>query len=974
MGTQRGIGFRDHSLARDFMNCIKDTGMIFFKKNVSTMAVAVAASIGLGPAIHAQAAFTLNGTTADLIARGINADFETPVQTRADGENFSTNNAGPGWSFNLISGVANNFGVQDPNIAYYQQATNTTPLNAPFEGLQIGFFNLNNPFSTAELVSSPIGKLQAGQTYTLNVAVGMRLTTTMNQTAYRVGLRAADGTDLGTFTTATIVPSAANGVTQDLLYSLDMNSFPSFAGQDVRIVIGGHNTSLNASNAYTNQNAQANLDNVRLAGTFDDLIVTPTPSVTLRIDRQSGEILLSNTGASNLNIRGYTLSSTNGAFDPDAWTSIADNYDQTPNSGPVDPDDDWTELVSVPNSRNDLGESELSQGGNGGTLTTTTPIDLGDAWLSTPFQDVQGTVLLADGTQLPLAIQYDGLVIPSGDLDGDGDITLADWTLFKQGQGTNFTGMSKAQAYLNGDLTGNLTHDLGDFFAFKTQYELFNGGVGSFARMLAGVPEPGTGLMLTLFGGFAFLRLRRRTQPGVFSMHRSSLTFLLAFIALGAGVLTVQPAEAQITGVAHWSFDTPALVVDSGNITEVLETTGNHNAIVSPQGYGGANGTTNISAAFPSATSSVTGQFGQALRFSGNNFMVYPNLTELMTISGAPSFSISMWVQWLNATPPPTSQPFATMGDWGLAAANSGVAGSSSRFVYGFGIQDNNEFRAQFRHHLTSGNGTDIVAENAPAVPDINNGAWHMLTWTFNTTTGSLTKYYDGVEAEAPNTSTAASFQMANSVSPVGAFGLKGDNSIFLFDNTRLDEIYVFTGVLSQAQVTDLYNLNQPPAGAFPAPEVISLKVDPATGHAQLRNDSAGPVSFNGYRIFSPNPSPSLNPAGWDPIATGAPVLGFPQGNGDGEGWEAPEGDNNPVDYNKDGTVDNADFVMWSKTNVNGAAGYTNWVTGFGETGGGVGGDDNELVEWYLTGESTMEVDDFINLGQIFDIGGTQNL
>ena len=61
-------------------------------------------------------------------------------------------------------------------------------------------------------------------------------------------------------------------------------------------------------------------------------------------------------------------------------------------------------------------------------------------------------------------------MIPSGDLNGDGSITGADWTIFKAGQGTNFAGMSKAEAYLKGDLTGNLTHDLGDFSAFRTAY------------------------------------------------------------------------------------------------------------------------------------------------------------------------------------------------------------------------------------------------------------------------------------------------------------------------------------------------------------------------------------------------------------------------------------------------------------------------------------------------------------------------
>ena len=136
-----------------------------------------AAAVALSLTINsADAAFTLTGTTAELVARGINADFETPAQTRGDGETTSTNNIGAGWTANLISGVSNNYGVQDPNITFYAQTTGG-PLPGPFEGQHLGFFNLNNWYSQAEIVSSPVGRIQANQTYTLNVAVGARNST-----------------------------------------------------------------------------------------------------------------------------------------------------------------------------------------------------------------------------------------------------------------------------------------------------------------------------------------------------------------------------------------------------------------------------------------------------------------------------------------------------------------------------------------------------------------------------------------------------------------------------------------------------------------------------------------------------------------------------------------------------------------------------------------------------------------------------
>src|SRR3954452_21768329 len=109
--------------------------------NVSTgVGLVVAAAAWLVATDRALAVFTLGGTSAELVARGINADFETPTQARADTESTSTNNIGSGWTLNLISGISNNFGVADPAIAFYNTAAgNPSPLPSPFEGFQFGF-------------------------------------------------------------------------------------------------------------------------------------------------------------------------------------------------------------------------------------------------------------------------------------------------------------------------------------------------------------------------------------------------------------------------------------------------------------------------------------------------------------------------------------------------------------------------------------------------------------------------------------------------------------------------------------------------------------------------------------------------------------------------------------------------------------------------------------------------------------------
>jgi hypothetical protein len=84
-----------------------------------------------------------------------------------------------------------------------------------------------------------------------------------------------------------------------------------------------------------------------------------------------------------------------------------------------------------------------------------------------------------------------------GDLTGDGQLTAADWSAFKSGQGLDFSGMTLLAAYSLGDLNGDGEHDLLDFSKFRAAYEESN-GAGSFARMLTGVPEPSAAFLACL--------------------------------------------------------------------------------------------------------------------------------------------------------------------------------------------------------------------------------------------------------------------------------------------------------------------------------------------------------------------------------------------------------------------------------------------------------------------------------------------
>jgi hypothetical protein len=96
-----------------------------------------------------------------------------------------------------------------------------------------------------------------------------------------------------------------------------------------------------------------------------------------------------------------------------------------------------------------------------------------------------------------------------GDLNGDLSINAGDWSLFKAGQGSNFTGLSSLESYSLGDLDGDRDHDLSDFLLFRTAYDAANGAGALEAQF--GVPEPASIVLLAsmLMLGIERCRVRR---------------------------------------------------------------------------------------------------------------------------------------------------------------------------------------------------------------------------------------------------------------------------------------------------------------------------------------------------------------------------------------------------------------------------------------------------------------------------------
>jgi hypothetical protein len=82
-----------------------------------------------------------------------------------------------------------------------------------------------------------------------------------------------------------------------------------------------------------------------------------------------------------------------------------------------------------------------------------------------------------------------GVPFSRSDLNFDGSLTAADWSVFATYAATSMAGLSKAQSYGRGDLDGDGDNDYNDFKLFKSDYTLAH-GTGSFEAMLTSVPEP----------------------------------------------------------------------------------------------------------------------------------------------------------------------------------------------------------------------------------------------------------------------------------------------------------------------------------------------------------------------------------------------------------------------------------------------------------------------------------------------------
>ena len=266
------------------------------------------------------------------------------------------------------------------------------------------------------------------------------------------------------------------------------NVAPGRDGNSLRMVVN--------NNFGTDFSEFLNLDRVALTDVnpLDDLL-------TLQVNRDSGVMtLINSSGAALAGLQSYSMTSATGALNSAGWKPITDNYDNSagPGDGSVDADDNWSISTT---SKGELGEA--ADGGNGGSLAINQQVVLsqpGGSWIQTPNEDVRIELNFAGGVTRSANVDFignGGARFGVGDLNFDGILTVADWTIFIAGAETDLSSLSVAEAYQRGDLDGDGVNSIGDFGIFKTAYDEVN-GAGAFAAMLATIPEPTTSLLVAL--------------------------------------------------------------------------------------------------------------------------------------------------------------------------------------------------------------------------------------------------------------------------------------------------------------------------------------------------------------------------------------------------------------------------------------------------------------------------------------------
>jgi hypothetical protein len=612
---------------------------------------------------------------------------------------------------------------------------------------------------------------------------------------------------------------------------------------------------------------------------FDGVAFRPASAtavaLTTSINRDTGAITVHNATSQNFQIQSYFVDSVAGAIDASQWSTINA-------TNPA-----WTVTATPdPNAPYATSFSE-DGGGNLVTIPAGGSLSFGNAWRMTPYEDVRIYLTLADGTLAAFSPEYTGAAALVGDLNGDGIINIAnDYQTLLNNMHTSLAGLglTAVERYQLGDLTNDSLVNFFDFAAFREAYDQAN-GAGAFQAAVGSVPEPSSLAMLMVLGALAGACCRCR-------IGRYAMAVVLCCL------------------VTHDAKAVTLLSVDVDHRAAPVTVPGYSSYLMEPSG---ALGTT-------SAT--VDG---------------YTVTLTAVNAAGSPLGAIDDRQRATPTTAPTLNDLYR---DFIFAGGSTGAGG-----------------------------GIDMVVDSGGAL--MPNTSYLFSLYSFDTgSTGARSA--DWLDGNASNT-------VAFSTS------FNGSNS------PTVDEQYKFTGALRTDASGNLFlrGRNTSPGGAlgvfvngFEIAEHIelTLEINTTTGVARFVNEQNTNFDMSYYEIRSA--SGSLNTGGWSPL--GGPPAGtgwdpvpnstssllsevnlqssssFAPGSSMSLGTPFTMGGTQDVrffyaapgesslrpgivsfvnggglagDYNSDGKVDAADYVVWRKTDGS-QQGYDTWRNNFGAMAG----------------------------------------
>jgi len=612
------------------------------------------------------------------------------------------------------------------------------------------------------------------------------------------------------------------------------------------------------------------------AGLGEIFRIVPSVTIAVTVDRDTGEMIFSNETGVASDIRGYRLSSTSGSLEPDQLTPITNRLDAMPNGdGTIDPDNFW-HITSSPGDHEEFSE-ESTGGATSLSVDEQFTLSPADGWIQSIYEDLQLSVVMSDGTEVPAIIDFvgnGGQAFDRSDLNFNGVIDPGDWPIFREHHLTDLSGMTAAQSYQLGDLDGDGDNDFDDFRLFQHDYVAAL-GAAAFARLLS-VPEPSTLSMLALACGVLLPRRTRRrpTRPvgdrecGLLSIgaHTYSCVSLLSVAAI-LGVLVAQ-ADADL--VHRYSFDEGA-TGDASNRTII-------------DSLGGADGTVLGAGATASATQLT-------LPGGGSGTAAYVDLPNGL-ISGLTDATFEAWYTIDSA------QSWGRIFDFGSTDApgsngevtGPGGGGQGQDYIF-YAPSRGADITAQrlgMRNFDPAFGGSDagtVGGTETTDDPEFDQtlGQQYHVAVVIDTDggdspgLGTMTLYIDGALPPGVDQPVETPIQLANLNDVNNWLGRSNWTADSNFSGS-LNEFRIYDEALTATDVADSF-LSGP--DVIPVNAEISLAVNTVTGSVALVNQTAAALNFDYYRVASD--TGAIDVAGWkslDDQNTDA------VGAGEGESWD----------------------------------------------------------------------------------------